>query len=66
MSNKKKPVEVVVVSFNEYSDMNFILPSKYCFRDGSGNMVFIKTSKRQIAADYIKNEYDGRYGLREV
>jgi hypothetical protein len=62
--SKKKVVEVVVVSFSTYSDMDFILPSKFCFRDGCGDMVFIKTRDRTVALEYIKTEYDGRYSLR--
>jgi len=63
---KKKQIETVVVSFAEYNNPEFHFPSKWAFRNGVGDFVFIKVSKREAALQYIQDNYDGRYSLREV
>lgn len=66
MTKKVKPVEVVVVSYEEYTDMDFVFPSKLVFRDALGQYIFIKTNKREVAVKYIQDNYDGVYSIREV
>lgn len=66
MAKKVKPVEVVVVSYEEYTDMDFVFPSKLMFRDALGQYIFIKTNKREVAVKYIQDNYDGVYSIREV
>jgi hypothetical protein len=36
------------------------------FRDANGDFIFIKVQKREAAEKYIKDNYDGMYGLRCV
>ena len=66
MTKKVKPVEVVAVSYEEYTDLNFVFPSKLMFRDAMGQYIFIKTNKREVAVKYIQDNYGGAYSVREV
>lgn len=65
-AKKVKPVEVVIVSYNEYIDTEFVFPSRYMFRDAMGQYVFIKTNKREVAVKYIQDNYNGVYSVRDV
>jgi hypothetical protein len=65
-AKKEKVIETVVLTYQEYTFPEVSFPSKFCFRDANGDFIFIKTSKRSIAEQYIKDNYDGRYSLREV
>lgn len=60
----KKEVNVVVASFDEVNDPEFVFPSKYSFRNANGDYVFIKTTKKSIAEQYVKDKYDGQYSVR--
>ena len=66
MTKKAKQIETVLVTLQEYHSVDFVFPSKYAFRNASGDMVFIKTSKRSVAEQYVKDNYDGLYSIREV
>jgi hypothetical protein len=69
MTNKKpvKQLETVVVSFEDYSDVDFHFPSRYCIRNGNGDMVFYKTQKRELAQQQVDAEYGvGMFKIREV
>jgi regulation of enolase protein 1 (concanavalin A-like superfamily) len=63
---KEKVVETVVVTLEQYHSPDFHHPSKWMFRNANGDFVFIKVSKREAAEKYIKDNYDGMYGLRCV
>jgi hypothetical protein len=74
MTNKKpvkpakaKQIETVVVSFEDYQNPDFRYPSRYCIRNGNGDMVFYKTQKRELAQQQVDAEYGvGMYRVREV
>lgn len=66
MTKKVKPVEVVVVSYEEYTDTDFVFPSKYCFKNAMGAYVFILTSKWEVATQYMKDNYNNMYSIRKV
>lgn len=60
----KKEVSVVVASFDEVNSVDFVFPSKYSFRDGVGNFIFVKTNKKAIAEQYVQEHYEGKYSIR--
>ena len=64
--SKKKQIEVVVVSYSEYQDPEFVFPSKFMFRNELGQYVFIKTSKRAIAEQFVAETTGGLFKVREV
>ena len=64
--SKKKAIEVVVVTFQEYAMDDFVFPSRYMIRNAMGNYIFIKTNKKEVALRYIQDNYNGQYSLREV
>lgn len=66
MAKKNKVPEVVVVSYSEYHDPEFCHPSKFCFRNELGDFVFIKTSKRSIAEQFVLETTNGLFKIREV
>jgi hypothetical protein len=64
--SKKKQIEVVVVSYSEYQDPEFVFPSKFMFRNELGQYVFIKTSKRAIAEQFVAETTNNLFKIREV
>ena len=60
----KKEVSVVVASFDEVNDPEFVFPSKYSFRAGNGDFIFVKTNKKAIAEQYVQEHYEGKYSIR--
>lgn len=60
----KKEVSVIVVDYNTLNDPDFTPPSQFYFRDALGDYIFIKTTKRSIAEQYVKDKYDGQYSVR--
>ena len=67
MSKAKKPIVTVKVSFEEYSQPDFVFPSKLCIRDFNGDFIFYKSSKRELVQQQVDFEYgEGMYRVREV
>ncbi len=64
--SKKKEVEVITVSYAEYINPDYHYPSKFVFRCALGFYNFIKTNRRSVAEQYVKEHYDGKYAIREV
>lgn len=60
----KKEVSVVIASFDEVNDPEYIYPSKFSFRAGNGDYIFIKTTKKSIAEQYVQEHYEGKYSIR--
>jgi len=64
---KVKQIETVVVSFEDYQNPDFRYPSRYCIRNGNGDMVFYKTQKRELAQQQVDAEYGANmFRVREV
>lgn len=63
MSEKKiKPIVSVVVEYEEFTQWDFIPPGSFYIREGSGDYIFLKTSDRVAAQEYINKEYGkGKY-----
>lgn len=58
---KDKDVKVTVITYNEFTDINFHPPSNWFFKDALGNFNFVHTSKREVVQKYI----DENYGLNK-
>lgn len=61
----KKEVKVTVVSFEEYSEYDFVDLSTFFFKDAMGNRHYIHTSKR-AEAQLIADEFSGAPGKYKV
>lgn len=64
--SKKKEVEVITVSYAEYINPDYAYPSKFVFRCALGDYHFVKTNRRSVAEQYVKEYYEGKYAVREV
>lgn len=59
---KKKGVRITIISFEQYSDYEFIDPATFFIVDGMQNYVYIHTSKREVAQAWVDQEYTkGKY-----
>lgn len=62
MSEKK--IKTVIVSLDEFSEWDFVPPGSFYIRNALGDYVFLKTSKRKDAQDFINDEYGkGKYAV---
>lgn len=50
-----KELKVTVVSFEEFTDIDFTPPSTFYYKNALGDLVFLHTSSRQVAQDYVDN-----------
>lgn len=60
----KKEMRITVVSYLESIDEEFEPPTKYYFRNASGELVFLHTRSRDSANQYVKDEWEGKYQVR--
>lgn len=63
---KQKQIKTVTLTFEQYTDPEAIFPSRFMFRNEVGDYVFLLTSKRSIAQEYLSKELGGKFSLREV
>ena len=61
----KKEVRVTVVSFEEYTEYDFVDLSTFFFKDAMGNRHYIHTSKR-AEAQRIADEFSGVPGKYKI
>lgn len=67
MAKAPKQLQITTMEYSDFiSRYNGDYPAKFMFVCGLGLYNFIHTSKRSIAEQYIKDNYDGRYGIREI
>lgn len=67
MSKKPKELQVTVIDYADFmSRVTGDYPSKFVFKCGMGLYNFVHTSKRSIAVEYVKENYAGKYEVREV
>jgi len=62
---KKKELKVTMVSFKEFSDIDFLPPSTFFYKNAMGDFAFIHTASRQVAQDYV-DELTGVKGKYSV
>lgn len=64
---KQKPLQITTIDYADFvSRVTGDYPSKFVFKCGMGLYNFIHTSKKSIAVEYVKENYDGKYEVREV
>lgn len=64
---KPKEIQTTTITYADYiSRYDGDFPSKFVFKCGMGLYNFIHTSKKIIAVEYVKENYDGKYEVREV
>lgn len=67
MAKTPKQLQITTMEYSDFIsryDGNY--PAKFMFVCGLGLYNFIHTSKRSIAEQFVKDNYDGRYGIREI
>lgn len=56
--------KITLVSYAEFAAWEFIPPATFFIKDAMGDYVFVHTAKRQVAQDWVDNEYGkGRYSV---
>lgn len=66
MTAKKKEMQTVLVSYEQWCDPEFNPPSRYFIRVCSGDFLFFKSNKRSAIQEYINEEYGGLYVIRSM
>lgn len=62
--NKKKDPKVTVVDYNTFTDYLFIPPATFYIQNAMGEYIFVHTSSRAIAQEYIDSIYSkGMYTI---
>lgn len=63
MSEKSvKAIKTVVVSYEQFSEWDFLPPGSFYIRRGTGDYLFLKTSDRKAAQTFVNNEFgSGKY-----
>lgn len=57
--------KTTVVSFDEFSCLDYVHPTKFFIKDASGDYVFIHKQKRNKAQEYVDEMYgSGKYTVR--
>ena len=63
----KKQVESIVVSYEDFVDLEFNPPSKWYVRNGSGDYEFVKLQRREKAQQFFDEKYGvGKFVVRSV
>ena len=62
---KKKELQILEVSYEEYTDIDFVPKYPFMFKTALGTMIFINTRVRQEAQDWC-DEYTGVKGKYTV
>lgn len=65
MSEKKvKEPKITVVDYNTFTDYEFIPPATFYIQNAMGEYVFVHTSSRQVAQDYVNSIYGKIYTVK--
>lgn len=57
--------KITVVNFNTFSDYDFIPPATFFIQNAMGDYIFIHTSKRNLAQEWVDENYGkGRYTVK--
>lgn len=64
---KTKPLQITTIDYADFvSKVTGDYPSRFVFKCGMGLYNFVHTSKKSVAVEYVKENYDGKYEVREV
>lgn len=62
MKQPKKSIKTEIVSFENFSQWDFIPPGSFYIRTALGDYLFLKTSSRAAAQEFVNTEYGkGKY-----
>lgn len=62
-----KQIESVIISYEEFVDLEFTPPSKWYIRNAIGDYEFIKVQKREKAQQFFDEKYGvGKFIVRSV
>lgn len=62
MKQPKKSIKTEIVKFDDFSQWDFIPPGSFYIRTALGNYLFLKTSSRAAAQEFVNTEYGkGKY-----
>lgn len=57
--------KITVVTFTQFASMDFIPPATFFIQNAMGDYIFVHTSKRQVAQDWVDENYGkGRYTVK--
>lgn len=57
--------KITVIDFATFSSLEFTPPATFFIQNAMGDYIFIHTAKRQVAQDWVDNEYGkGRYTVK--
>lgn len=67
MTKNKKPIETIIVSYEDFNDPDFHYPSNYYIVNCFGEYVFYKTRSRQKAQSQVNLDFQvGKYQVRSA
>ena len=62
--SKEKELKITVVDYATFTDYLFIPPATFYIQNAMGEYIFVHTSSRSVAQDYIDSVYSkGRYTI---
>jgi hypothetical protein len=59
-----KQLRTTLVTFEQFSDLDFVHPSTYYIKLATGDFLYFHTNDRKLVKEYIDKEYDGIYAIR--
>lgn len=63
----KKIIESIIVSYEDFVDMDFNPPAKYYIRNANGDYEFLKGNKREVVQAFFDDKYGvGKFSVRSV
>lgn len=67
MTKNKKPIETIIVSYEDFNDPDFHYPSNYYIVNCFGEYVFYKTRSRQKAREAVDSSFGvNKYQVRSA
>lgn len=58
-------LKTTVVDFNQFTALDFIPPATFFIQNAMGEYIFVHTSKRQLAQEWVDENYGkGRYTVK--
>lgn len=55
--SKAKEPKVTIIDYNTFTDYEFNPPSTFYIQNATGEYIFVHTSSRQVAQEYIDSVY---------
>lgn len=57
-----KDLKITTVTFEEFTDIDFIPPATFFFKDALGDIHFLHSSKREVCQEWVDKHYGkGKY-----